>query len=167
MKQINKVTIIFENCESITFPAEAFYQCYLGKINTEIHRMAINAIEKITFADEVALGIFFPEAEELCEKNAMFKENAEVFDRLTRHMDITSISLLYNDETEETYFVPYEEESSMLGVPNLNQKYWVSDCGDLYIVIAKDKDICDFFDIDSCNDKEYIESIKFLYGCKK
>ena len=167
MKQINKITIVFENCESITFPAKVFYQCYLGKISTEIQRIAINAIEKMTFADEIALGIFFPEAEKLCEKNEMFEENVKVFDRLTRYMDITYISLLYDDETEETYFIPYEEESSRLGAPNFNQKYWVSDCGDLYIVIAKDKDICDFFDIDVCNDNERIEQIKNLYECEE
>lgn len=162
MNTITKITIEFENCESITLPSDVLLQCYLGKINTEISRIAINGICKITFADEIALGISFPEAEERGLKNPIFKENDKIFDRLTRHKDITHITVYYNNNTEETYSIDYNEESPVLGAPNINQKNYVF-LGNLYIIIAANKDLDDFFDKDSITDERYINDIKYMY----
>ena len=66
------------------------------------------------------------------------------------HIDISAVVFIggtekLRDDTEESY-------SRVLGVP---------------VQFAKDKDIHDFFDIDSCNDNEYIEQIKILYECRE
>ena len=77
-----------------------------------------------------------------------------------RYNDITNINIIYEDENRERYTVDYDETNPTLGVPNSNQKTIISQCGNLYIVINKNKDIKDYFDLEGINDKKLIETCK-------
>ena len=159
MKYIKEIEIIFENCESIILPQKVLGQCYLSDIKTEFCRTG-NIISKIVYANEVALEIYFPEAEELGNKSPLFNENNTIFERLMRYNDITNINIIYEDENRERYTVDYDETNPTLGVPNSNQKTIISQCGNLYIVINKNKDIKDYFDLEGINNKKLIETCK-------
>lgn len=162
MKLIEKIDITFENCESITLPQKVLGECYLGDIKTEIYRVASNVISKVTYANEVALEIFFPEAEELGNKSPLFDKNDTIFDRLMRHNDITHITLTYDDNSIEEYCVNYIAENCNLGAQNLNQSTIVSQCGNIYIVISEIKDIKDYFNLETINDKELMNYDKSM-----
>lgn len=164
MENIKFITIEFENCEYITFPIAVFGVCHLGNISISIDRMAINEICKSVFAREIALEIFFPEAENEYVVSEFFGEKYTILQRLTSYRDITHITLTYQDDSKETFAIDYEDEvKGQLGSNNKNQKNYVSECGNLYIIIAVNKGIKDFFNIEFINIKENIELKKDLY----
>lgn len=164
MENIKYITIDFENCECITFPITVFGECHLDNISTSIDRVAMNAICKSVFARTIALEIFFPEAENEYVEREFFGEKYTVLQRLTSYRDITHITLTYQDDSKETFAVDYEDEvKGQLGSDNKNQKNYVSECGNLYIVIDENKGFKDFFNIDLINNKENIEFKKDMY----
>lgn len=164
MENIKYITIEFENCECITFPIAVFGECHLSNISTSIDRVAMNAIRKSVFAREIALEIFFPEAENEYTANEFFGEKYTILQRLTSYRDITHITLTYQDDSKETFAVDYEDEvEGQLGSNNKNQKNYVSECGNLYIVIDANKEVKDFFNTDFINNKEIIKFRKDMY----
>lgn len=164
MESIKYITIEFENCEWITLPITALGVCHLSNISASIDRIAMNAICKSVFAREVVLEIFFPEAESEYVKSEFFGEKYTILQRLTSYRDITHITLTYQDDTKETFAVDYEDEvEGQLGSDNKNQKNYISECGNLYIIIAANKGIKDFFNIELINIKENMELKKDLY----
>ena len=164
MENIKYITIEFENCECITFPIAVFGECHLSNISTSIDRVATNAICKSVFAREIALEIFFPEAENEHIVSKFFDKKYTILQRFTSYRDITHIILTYQDDSKETFAVDYEDEiEGQLGSDNKNQKNYVSECGNLYIVIDANKEINDFFNMELINDKENMELKKELY----
>ena len=164
MEIIKYITIEFENCEYITLPITVFGKCHLGNISTSIDRIAMNAICKTVFAREIALEIFFPEAESEYIASEFFGEKYTILQRLTSYRDITHITLTYQDDSKETFVVDYEDEvEGQLGSDNKNQKNYISECGNLYIVIDVNKGIKDFFNMVLINNKENTELKKDLY----
>ena len=163
MENIKYITIEFENCEWITFPITVFGECHLGNISTSIDRIAMNAICKTVFAREIALEIFFPEAESEYVASEFFGEKYTILQRLTS-CDITYITLTYQDDSKETFAVDYEDEvEGQLGSDNKNQNNYISECGNLYIVIDSNKGLKDFFNTDFINSKEIIKFRKDMY----
>lgn len=164
MEIIKFITIEFENCECITLPITVFGECHLGNISTSIDRVAMNAICKTVFAREIALEIFFPEAESEYIASEFFGEKYTILQRLTSYRDITHITLTYQDDSKETFTADYEDEvEGQLGSDNKNQKNYISECGNLYIIIDANKGIKDFFNMGLINDKESMELEKDLY----
>lgn len=164
MENIKFVTIEFENCEYITLPITVFGVCHLGNISTSIDRIAMNAICKSVFAREIALEIFFPEAENEYVVSEFFGEKYTILQRLTSYRDITHITFTYQDDSKETFAVDYEDEvEGQLGSDNKNQKNYISECGNLYIVIDANKEVNDFFNIELINDEANMEFKKDLY----
>lgn len=166
MEIIKSVTIEFENCECITLPITVFGECHLDNISISIDRIAMNAICKSVFAREIALEIFFPEAENKCIANELFGQKyTTIFQRFTSYRDITHIILTYHDDSKETFMVDYEDEiEGQLGSDNKNQKNYISECGNLYIVIDANKEINDFFNMEFINNRENMELTKDLYS---
>lgn len=164
MENIKFVTIEFENCECITLPITVFGECHLDNISTSIDRIAMNAICKSIIAREIALEIFFPEAENEYIAIEIFSEKSTILQRFTAYRDITHITLTYQDDSKETFAVDYEDEiEGQLGSDNKNQKNYVSEYGNLYIVIDANKEVNNFFNMKFINDKENMELKKDLY----
>lgn len=164
MENINFITIEFENCEWITFPITVFGECHLDNISASINRVTTNAICKSVFAWEVALEIFFPEAENKYIANNFFNKKYTILQRFTLYRDITHIILTYQNDSKETFAVAYEDEiEGQLGSDNKNQKSYISECGNLYIIIDANKEVDDFFNMELINDKENMELKKDLY----
>ena len=165
MDSIKSIEFTFENCEGIKLPINVLGACHLDKIYTKIDRLAMNAIIKTTYVDEVALEIFFPEAEKHGIKCPVWNEEDTIFKRLCDFRDITHITIYYEDDTTETFCVDYKDEvEGQLGSNNLNQKTYISSCGNIYIVIAANKNIDDFFDRELIENEESMQDIKELYS---
>lgn len=156
MKNVTKVRIEFENCEDVTIPIQCFGDFYLGDIETRVRRVACNSICQYPIAHEVYFELF-------AEANTMSSEYPEgfwdtnVLERIQVFDDITHLTLYFDDNSPaETYAVDYDDESPALGARNLNQKTYLSDLGNLYVVIQKGKDIKDHFTDFVINDEESI-----------
>lgn len=150
-KEVKYIELIFENCDWVRF-TEGVGHFHLGKFETSIDRIAMNSIRKHTLVKEVAMQIS-KDAKYQRDKN--FDDNTHIFERIVEWNDITHVDIGYEDGSEESYYVDYVEpegEEDMLGAPNINQKSVISDCGNLYLVIDRDKAVKDYFnDLDECD----------------
>jgi len=159
MKTIKKVEFIFENCEHFSIDANYFGDFCIENIHENIYRCGLNAIGKFIVADTVVFEIY-SEADTLYN---CFGEDRNKFDRIKSYMDITSLELVYDDGSIETIYVDYEDSiEGQLGTSNTNQKVYKSELGNLYIVIAKDEDIEDFFNKEDINDREFVDYYKAI-----
>jgi hypothetical protein len=115
----------------------------------------------MTTAHTIALEIF---SEANVEYNPFGSlETNKKFDRITSWRDITSIILYYDDVKEESYYVDYiDEHEGALGTENVNQKSYINSLGNLYLVIASDKNIADFFDTDEIECKDSLDFSKTM-----
>jgi hypothetical protein len=81
-------------------------------------------------------------------KDEDYKQKA--FERLS-HGDITSVNIIYDDEAKDSFYVKWTGESDYI---NESQDTYVSNNGDLFIVISEEYDVKTFFnswDIDNGN----------------
>lgn len=153
MKSIKSIEFVFENCECFSIDAKYLGEFELSDIHQCIHRIASNCIAKMDCANTVAIEIFSEGNKEYSPFGVRDRDET-LFDRFMYH-DITSIEIVYDDETSETYYVDYEGDEI-----NEYQKNYMNNFGDMYIVISKDKGIFDFFDEDEINDEEIISFAK-------
>lgn len=159
MKYVKSIGFGFENCEYFSIDEKYFGTLELTDFNACIQRIACNAVVKMECVDTVVMEIF----SEGDDKYSSYGEDMTKFKRLNMYNDITSISVVYNDNSEEEYYVNYKEEvEDQLGSPNIYQSNYISNLGNLYIVISKDKGIFDYFNEEEINDKENIEFSKSI-----
>lgn len=162
MKEINAIELVFENCETLRLDINVLGRVYLGKINTEITRIACDCIAESIFVDEVALEIF-SEAEELGVWGPAWINYNSKLERIARYNDITQIEILYSNGDSKTYYIDYEEESEDLGAPNINQKSYISSLGNLYIVISMENSIEHYFPREYTEDAGTVNFNKNMY----
>lgn len=164
--KLKNITLVFENCDSITIDGKYVGEFLVDDIHTSIERIACNAIERIDSADTFAIEIHKDANKERFQFDQTdyedFKQMA--FDRLSAYNDITSIQIdLIEDYVEEgqvpreehyDYYVKWTGESDYT---NESQVNYMSECGNFYIVIAEGKTIEDFFDMEEINDEESMD----------
>ena len=162
--KLGKITFNLENCDSITIDGKYIREFIVDDIRTRFQRIAANAIDKIDTADTIAIEIHKDADKERYAFDQThiesFKET--VFGRLTKYHDITSIEFTleadwYCEEQlseEYSYYVNWTGDSDS---SNEAQVEYISTCGHLYIVIAKDKNIEDFFDLEEINDERLVD----------
>lgn len=158
MKVAKYIEFIFENCEHFSIDAKYFGALELTNFNTHIQRVASNAITKMSCVGTVAMEIF---SEGDGKYSCFGDEDLTKFERLKNWNDITALTVVYEDDSEETYYVNYEEEDeNQLGSPNVLQHSETNKFGDLYIIISESKCFTDFFDYEEINNKEHMEFAK-------
>lgn len=155
MNNVKSIDIVFENCEVYTFPKEDIGYFEISDIREKISRCACNAIDKYKTTYCVNIEIFDTNRlqEDCIDSNVV----ADVFARIVNHNDITQIHIHYEDDTEEQYLVDYNELNEALGAPNKNQKSYISDLGNLYIVISEKEKLEDVFNKEEINDKDVVD----------
>lgn len=155
MIDVKSIDIVLENCEVYTFLKEDIGYFELSDIREEIFRCASNAISKHKTAHCVNIELFNNHRLQPITFNE--NEKTDVFKRIFEGNDITQIHIRYEDKTKEFYLVDYNELNEALGAPNKNQKSYISDLGNLYIVISAKEQLEDVFNKEEINDKEVVE----------
>ena len=148
MKNVKKIEIILENCEVIEFEPKDFYDFILDDIKERVSRKGVNCIGVSKTTTLVKFSIN-KKADRVNKPFGTEMDDPEtVFERLSKYNDITGICLTYSDDTEETYYVDYDEgdKEGMLGAPNINQDTYINEYGHLFITICADKKINDLFE---------------------
>lgn len=159
-KNLKEIIVGFENCEDIKISGNAIGAILIDGIHPVIRRVACNSISKYLVADEVVMEIF-------SEGNYKYKpfgcmDEEESLTRLARFNDITSITTIYEDGSEDTFLVSYDEgDDESIGAENINEDIYVSDLHNVYIVIsAENKTVKDYFDFEEINDEDSINHAK-------
>ena len=155
--KLKYVTFILENCDAITIDGKYIGEFLIEDIQTSISRVASNCIMKMDIANTVAIEIHKDANKERYPFEQIIEDWKEtVFDRIDEHSDITCVEFeLVNDSKVEhyEYYVDWIGDSDYV---NEAQSVYISDCGNLYLVINKDKKIKDFFDYEMIDDDEYM-----------
>lgn len=157
--KLKEITLVLENCECITIDGKYIGDFLVEDIRTSIQRIACNAIDKMDVAYTFAIEIHK-------DANKLHSEfdRKPIFDRLISWDDITSIQFeLFQDYVEDgqepivehyDYYVHWTGESNQ---ENDSQKSYISNVGNLYIVIADGKGIEAFFDKEAIDHEEHMD----------
>ena len=169
MMKLKYITFIFENCDSITIEGK-YIGCFLvDDLRTRFERMACNSIDKIEVAHTFAIEIHSDANKEryAFEQTHIDGFRQMTFDRLNEYHDITAIEFELeekiwdkNDNLKEVkkesyyYLIHWTGDNEYV---NASQVNYTSDCEHLYIVVAENKGIKDFFDLEEINDEEAMD----------
>lgn len=152
---VERVEIVFRRGDELTVPPKYLGELYLAKYSKEAKRAADNTITETETVGIVAMEVF---SEFDGDYEYSFVDNVcTVFDRL-KHRDIEKIVLYFEDGTSSSYEVDYDiGENKYLGAENVNEKVYQSDLGNLYIVIDRNADISNHFNMDTINDAWFMK----------
>ena len=149
------ITLILENCETISLERKFIGTFFLNDIQERIARIAVNSIAKQKMADELILEIFSDANNVDYYPFGDTDDGAiRIFDRLTEYGDITSVEIVWEDESIDDILVPWNDAHECF---NEYQKYYLSKNGNLYIVVSKEKEIKDHFDLEEIDDPKYTD----------
>lgn len=170
--KLKEVTFVFENCDSITIDGKYIGEFLVDDLHTRFMRTASNCIGKMETVDTFAIEIHKDANKERFAFNQDDWEDYKemVFDRIA-YNDITQINFVLEEQYVEEGKIPCMESQhytvSWIGDDeyiNEAQTTYASKCGNLYVVISKDKGIEDFFDFDEIDDSEEIDFKFKMYG---
>lgn len=157
MTSIKELTLIFENCDSITIPGIYIGDIFADEIKTKIQRMACNHVDKMEICNSFFVEIH-PDANVQHNEFGVEEEwcKATVFNRIIRCDDITGIEIVLYDKDEEETYEYYTNWCGVSEYKNIAQKSYISKAGWLYILIDENKELSDvlFKEVD---DEEYME----------
>jgi len=155
---VKTIRFIFENTDSVEFPTNVLGDVYIRKLETGIARVAMNAIDKGTIAREIAIEIFSKGNHDYHP----FKTDdctSKVFDRILTCGDITSLEIVYKDDSEETIYTDFDGEEE-----NKYQTSILSSLGNLYITIGKGDLMEEYFPEKEREDKMNIGIKTMMYS---
>ncbi|MCM1324381.1 MAG: hypothetical protein NC218_09480 [Acetobacter sp.] len=154
---LKSITFGFENCESITIDGKYVCQFLVDDIHAYFARIACNAITKVDIADTFVIEIAAM-ADKPYKAFGQLDPTTSKFKRFLAYNDITSIDFtLYNDYGDEpneetySYWLGWKGDCEEI---NEAQTTYLSDLGNLYIVVSKDKTFDDYFNKEEINDKD-------------
>ncbi len=164
--KLKQITLVFENCDAITIDGKYVGQFLVDNLHTSFERIACNSIEKIDVVNTFVIEIHKDANKERYQFDQTqiedFKQMA--FDRLKLYKDITSIEFDLEESYVEDGQVPciehYDYYINWVGdseYSNEAQTNYLSKDGNFYIVIAENKSIEDFFDLEKINDSESMD----------
>lgn len=166
--KLKEITFIFENLDMITIDGKYIGEFLVEDIQTSFFRVACNAIDKMDIANTVVVEIH-KDANKPRYQLGIKEYEQLTFDRFAGG-DIVAIDFELtetNSGDDETfnggcysYYTKWIGESDYV---NQAQKYYVSNCGNLYVVISDGKNIEDFFRLDAIDDSEYMDRICSIY----
>ena len=149
MKDLKSIDIIFENCEYIKINVNDIIWLNFGKINENIRRTACNSISKITYADEIEIVL----KKNVKTEDYIFSKGYDGLQRLFMCNDITSFTMTYEDNTEETIYVDWEDDIH----PEYNKNQEIkNENGYIFITIGENKsetmkDLLEEFTVENLN----------------
>lgn len=155
---LKQITFHFENCECITINGKYIGEFLVDEISNTVSKITTNSVREINVTKLFKIEIHKDANIEYCKfSNKDYKST--VFERFEECGDITNISFELGDK-DGPMCIYYEYYLDWVGDShevNEAQKTYRSDLGNLYIVVSKEKDICDVFNMDYINDENAIK----------
>ncbi len=164
--KIKNLTLTFENRDSVTIDGKYIGDFLVDDLHTYFRRIACNSIDKISHADIIAIEIH----KDANKDRYQFDQTdcpdwkQKTFDRIADYNDITSIEFEMEENNVEEDAMPkiecYQYYVDWIGdseYENDAQTSYISSDGNMYLVIAKNKSIKDFFDMESINNAEEMD----------
>lgn len=169
--KLDKVSFVLENCEIIEVDGKYIGDIQCKDIKEEFIRNACNSFDLIKYCNSFCIEIHNNANKEeypfgIQDESLKFK----VFDRLNNQKDITQIKLFWHDTYYKdgkgfakqlepiTYYLNWTGDSDYI---NESQKTYISECGNLYIVVDENKSIENCFILEDINNND---TMKFRFS---
>ena len=144
MTKVKEIELTLENCEHIKIPSGHLGNIVIEDIDTSIRRNAINSIDKLQTANSIYLDIIKPETIKTLRLFDEYDEGGpSCSTRLTQYADITSVEVIYNNGSKETYFVDWDWDNEYI---NNYQDTQLAKNGNLHVLINRKKKLKNFLD---------------------
>jgi len=154
-KEITGITLVFENCEEYSVENKYIGTLVIEDVKKQVRRMGCNYIGEYYSCESCVIEIFVEGKREYHPFNQEGM-TADIFKRARDYADITGIDIKYDDGSVESILVPYQDLiEGQLGSPNLFQRGYINQAGDLFIVIGENVLFEDYFPINEIEDEEY------------
>lgn len=161
-EQIKKIELVLENCECVNIEGKYIGHLSMENIKRSINRVASNAIFDMSICGHFSISI---------NRKAEYDESSgeELFDgfgkqspleRLLNYPDITSVYIHFSDGKTEQFYVEWDGGEC----DNDNQKTYMNEFGDLFIVIDKELKLEDVFDVEEIEDEKHMDFIWSIYS---
>lgn len=138
-KIVKTVEITFENLEFVEIPAEFFGEFYIEGLRSSVERLSCNAILQRTKADKITFELL-RDVESVVQTltQDLFGDSLSGFslqERIAARNDITSLTLKYNDDTTEQFYVTWQDADS--DSRNILQHSSITDNANLIVTIGR------------------------------
>lgn len=144
MTNVKEIELTLENCEHIKIPSRHLGNIVIEDIDTSIRRNAINSIDKLQTANSIYLDIIKPETVKTLRLFDEYDEGSpSCSKRLIQYADITSVEVIYNNGSKETYFVDWDWDNDYI---NSYQDTQLAKNGNMHVLINRKKKLKDFLD---------------------
>ena len=135
MRQVEKIMLVFENCETAELSAGDMYKSdvyslHIENVSKNIRTVGVNAVYEVIACNHVSF-ILNPNA----NQNMQWSE-IDLFECLSKYRDITHIDVMYDDGTDDYIEVPWGDDD----YDNEYQSASFLDDGRLKVEIYKSKD---------------------------
>lgn len=162
---IKSITFNFENCDSLKIDGNFIGDLYAGGANREITKIAVNSFRKIDTINTFFVAINKAANQDrypFNDKN-LSRQKETVFKRLS-YGDIVSVDfkLVAADRSPEhySYCVKWKSNNDCI---NSYQKTFISNIGDMYLIVSDDAKITDFYSTEEMEDKNLRKIMFGLY----
>lgn len=144
MTNVKEIELTLENCEHIKIPSGHLGNIVIEDIDISIRRNAINSIDKLQTANSIYLDIIKPETIKTLRLFDEYDEGSpNCSTRLIKYADITSVEVIYNNGSKETYFVDWDWDNEYI---NNYQDTQLAKNGNLHVLINRKKKLKEFLD---------------------
>lgn len=105
MKKIKSIDLVFENCESAVVPIDAIYFFAISDVRKQYSICNVDEIHEYNYGKY--FGMVFHDLKSLEYDAWSSGEKRSLYKRITDHMDITSVDIMYEDGTHDYIGVPW------------------------------------------------------------
>lgn len=140
MKWVKSIELVLENCECIRFLPEQIGRFRCSNITVDVARAAVNCIEKQKTCEWMCIELL---ADADQKYNSLGAESEfTAFARLEKFKDIAVVNIIYEDESIDSVFVPWNDDSEEI---NVYQTSFVDSRHNLCILISRTDNAENFF----------------------
>lgn len=132
-QKVKNYCIILENCEDIDLEKEDLIDAVFVEVSKtiEIYKNLEETQRKDSFYTKEALLTF--DIEKLKERQTSFSENEyNAYERLTRHSDVAAFEIIYENDSTEIIYVPFDGEYENKAQETIHETILEKDCLKLY-----------------------------------
>ena len=157
MREVKSIAIQFQNDDKVIIPVNYFGDFCIADVTEFTERITFSRFETTKCTSKVVFELFKEVNEKRRVLPLVVTSELTVTERLVSRNDIIGFTLFYEDESQDKVYVRFCPDENGC---NPAQKCYVSELVNLYLVIADNKDITDYFDLEVINNEAKVEWYK-------
>lgn len=155
-----QVELVFSACDGVMIDKKYLGSFWCNEIMRTVRRVASNSVLEGLYCGELFLEVhkslnMHPSSWDMYfepESGRPGKSETPVFDRIVNTPDITAVRILYEDDSLDYIFVPWEDREDNRYQNGL-QESAISAAGHLYLSVSRKNHLADLVDLDEIHDE--------------